>query len=265
MHYERVLVALDDGQTASRVLSVATMLARAWDARLDPIHVPAELPGHPPRTQPTPRLLAPGDPAEALLTEAGNDPDATLLTLGTRALPAASELVFGSVCATVVRRLRAPVVIVAPHAATPERPPRRIVVPLDGSTTADAILPVASRWARSLHCSLELLHVVYPPGDPRQGEVRLPEEVDQVVERLRSHAAALSAEGVDASWRLHEATSSGAGIVDHARRTSTDIIAMATHGRGALARLMAGSTTIEVVRHTALPVLALRPAGLDTE
>ena len=265
MHYDRVLVALDGRQTTPAALTAATTLAQAWRARLDPVHVPHDRSGPPPETHPAARLLDPGDPAETLLAEAGRDADATLLVLGTRARTAATEAVFGSVCSTVLRRMAAPMVIVGPAAAPPERQPRRIVVPVDGSTTADTILPVVSRWAGSLHCSLHLVHVIYPPGDVRQGEVRLPEEVDQVVERLRSHVDTLASEGVESTWQLHEATSSGAGIVDHAQRNHADLIAMSTHGRSALARLLVGSTTMEVLRRTRLPVLTLRPTGLDTD
>lgn len=264
MHYDRILVALDHGQTTPATLTAATTLAEAWRARLDPVHVPPAPSAPPPETDPAARLLDPGDPAETLLAEAGRDADEALLVLGTRARAAVTQAVLGSVSSTVLRRLYAPMVIVGPAAAPPERPPRRIVVPLDGSTTADTILPVASRWASSLGCSLHLVHVIYPPGDPRQGEVRLPEEVDEVVARLRSHVQTLASEGAESTWQLHEATSSGVGIVDHAERDAADLIAMSTHGRSALARLLAGSTTVEVLRRTRLPVLALRPGGLDS-
>jgi nucleotide-binding universal stress UspA family protein len=48
-------------------------------------------------------------------------------------------------------------------------------------------------------------------------------------------------------------------ILDTAVATDVDLIAMSTHGRGGLARLVLGSVADEVVRRTHVPVLLIRP------
>jgi nucleotide-binding universal stress UspA family protein len=53
--------------------------------------------------------------------------------------------------------------------------------------------------------------------------------------------------------------SPAAAIVEAAPRLGADVIVMATHGRGGLTRLIAGSTASEVLRRTRLPVLLHRP------
>src|SRR5262249_57788631 len=44
-----------------------------------------------------------------------------------------------------------------------------------------------------------------------------------------------------------------------AREKNADLIALATHGRGGLARLLMGSVAEEVLRHSPIPVLLTRP------
>jgi nucleotide-binding universal stress UspA family protein len=51
-------------------------------------------------------------------------------------------------------------------------------------------------------------------------------------------------------------------IVEYAERERFDLIAMATHGRSGLARLLAGSVASRVLERTDLPVLLVRPADL---
>jgi nucleotide-binding universal stress UspA family protein len=50
-------------------------------------------------------------------------------------------------------------------------------------------------------------------------------------------------------------------IVAHAISERTDLIAMATHGRSGLKRLLMGSVTERVLRHSPVPLLACRPGS----
>jgi nucleotide-binding universal stress UspA family protein len=47
-------------------------------------------------------------------------------------------------------------------------------------------------------------------------------------------------------------------ILDYARENPIDLIAMATHGRGGVARMLLGSVADKVVRHSPVPVLTTR-------
>ena len=49
-------------------------------------------------------------------------------------------------------------------------------------------------------------------------------------------------------------------IVDEATRVSAGALAMATHGRGGLKRMVLGSVADEVIRHSHTPVLVYRPS-----
>ena len=50
-------------------------------------------------------------------------------------------------------------------------------------------------------------------------------------------------------------------IVDYAKHNSADYIAMATHGRSGLKRLLLGSVAEVVVRHAQVPVVLYPPSG----
>ncbi|MBX3463664.1 MAG: universal stress protein [Planctomycetes bacterium] len=50
-------------------------------------------------------------------------------------------------------------------------------------------------------------------------------------------------------------------IVDHAAATKADYIAMATHGRSGLRRLLLGSVAELVLRHSRVPVVLYPPAA----
>lgn len=52
------------------------------------------------------------------------------------------------------------------------------------------------------------------------------------------------------------------GITRQAAHRQIDVIAMATHGRTGLARLIAGSVASATVRQSTFPLLLLRPGNL---
>jgi nucleotide-binding universal stress UspA family protein len=50
-------------------------------------------------------------------------------------------------------------------------------------------------------------------------------------------------------------------IVEYAKQHDVDLVAMSTHGHGALKRLVVGSVSESVLRATPTPVLMYRPEG----
>ena len=69
--------------------------------------------------------------------------------------------------------------------------------------------------------------------------------------------AATTAPGTTSSGVID--MSIGRAILDEAARCGAGAIAMATHGRGGIARLVLGSVADEVIRHSTLPMLIYRP------
>ncbi|MGH7279552.1 MAG: universal stress protein [Candidatus Rokuibacteriota bacterium] len=141
---------------------------------------------------------------------------------------------------------------------------RRMLVPLDGSPVAETIIPFVSRIARPLGLEIVLLRAVpaVPPqvveGGARHMVIdntdRLRQEADDY---LRATADGLSTNGfrVLTAVRVGDAATE---IVAGARECQVDVIAMTTHGRTGLGRLLFGSVAEAVLRRAHVPVLTMR-------
>jgi nucleotide-binding universal stress UspA family protein len=135
---------------------------------------------------------------------------------------------------------------------------RRMLVPLDGSRLAEGILPHVQELAKSLAAELVLLRVAFahafPGGDPIQAQVTAVQEAEDYVSGL---AHTLQQEGVrtEAKVRYGDPVEE---ILDHVARDHIDLIAMATHGRTGLARVVLGSVAENVLRQTPVPMLLVR-------
>lgn len=133
----------------------------------------------------------------------------------------------------------------------------RILVPLDGSRLAEAVLPAASSLASALGASLVLLHVLEhePPaqvhGEPHLDSV---EEARAYLERL---ADELRARGVSVETNVHErpVEDVATAIDAHTHELDADLIAMCTHGHTNLLTRLLGSIAERILRGGSVPIL----------
>lgn len=149
-----------------------------------------------------------------------------------------------------------------------------ILVPLDGSVRAEAILPHARAWAQATDSALHLLRVIRPPEvpDPLTGEVEpgtIPyatweAEWRQAHSYLDAVAAPLTAAGLVAQVDIHEGDPATAIVTHAAVAPQVEGIAMTTHGRSGLDRVLFGSVAEAVIHAVPKPVLVIR-ARADTE
>ncbi len=147
---------------------------------------------------------------------------------------------------------------------------QKIVVALDGSETAEAVLPHVVPLAQKFGGTVTLVRARTPmiavvgamdggavPGAPTDPTPILDAEAEDIEKYLASVAAQLSKQGV----RVEQADPEGpaaAAVVDYAREAGADLIALTTHGRGGLERAVFGSVADSVLRHTPCPVLLVR-------
>lgn len=134
----------------------------------------------------------------------------------------------------------------------------RILVPLDGSPIAEAILVHVRRFLRVRDADVILFQAVPLPVqaglDYAPTLTRLKGEAEQY---LRPIAERLKREGVNARFIVRVADEAH-GILDVAREELVSLIAMATHGRSGLPRFVFGSVTEKVLRASDAPVLVMR-------
>jgi nucleotide-binding universal stress UspA family protein len=134
----------------------------------------------------------------------------------------------------------------------------KILVPLDGSTTAEAAVPIALRLARAENATLTLLMVTSAHAAPDPAPV----EADLVPIRaaqgyLESARRRLAADYPSVSTAVWRGTAA-AGIVRAAQEYGVDQIVMTTHGRTGAERDMFGSVADAVLRAAPMPVLVIR-------
>lgn len=153
----------------------------------------------------------------------------------------------------------------AAHAALPAAPARVILVPLDGTTGSEAVLETIGEIARAEGASVRLLSV-HPPVHEVEVEGRIVAYADQETERVETEARAyfervatsLGDVSVSFAVRFGEPAKQ---IVAEGEAASATLIAMATHRRTGLARIIKGSVAERVERTTTIPVMLVQYGG----
>jgi len=179
----------------------------------------------------------------------------------------------GSVADKLLRHLPVPVLLVRPRKEprdlTAEPAPRRVLIPLDGSALGEQILEPALALGGLTQAEYTLLDIVEPMlvlGDEMGAfatgaaaaaiHAQLPEEgrkyLSGVVQRL-------AARGLTVQSKIAVDQAATEAILEEATTGGYDLIALATHGRGGLARLLLGSVADKVLRGATVPVLVYRP------
>lgn len=143
---------------------------------------------------------------------------------------------------------------------------KRVLVPLDGSMVAEGILPFIMEIAGPLDMQVVLLRVLVPvPPMAVEGTNRVTiENVEkrraEAEEYLAPVAAELRVKGVRATTEVRRGEPV-AEILEGARDAEADLIAMTTHGRSGLGRLLFGSVAEAVLRQAEIPVFLMRLAN----
>ncbi len=206
------------------------------------------------------------------------DQQAGLIVMTTHGRGGLSRAWLGSVADRLIRARPSPVLLVRPDSDGPRQakwPPARVLVPLDSTPLSEEAFTPLAELVSPDGTELVLLRVVepFPPLEPFP-------DVAIVVDRSGTQAAldAANAEQLKAAEhdlegtaerlresgrrvRTHVAVQSSAAraILEYANETEVDLIALATHGRGVLARAFMGSVADKVMRGATMPVLIVPP------
>ncbi|HWP39410.1 MAG TPA: universal stress protein, partial [Tepidisphaeraceae bacterium] len=146
---------------------------------------------------------------------------------------------------------------------------KHMLLPLDGSALAEQVLEHAVALGAPMQAEYTLLQAIdpvilgYAPAAYAMGLDEL------IIEQSRAAAQAYLA-GIAERLRaesLHVQTCitigpPAAAILEYAHTHQVDLIALATHGRGGLARLLLGSVADKVVRGASVPVLVYHPQAV---
>jgi nucleotide-binding universal stress UspA family protein len=178
----------------------------------------------------------------------------------------------GSVADHLVRSLDVPVLLVRPRdGGAAELQPVQggdILVPLDGSPLAEGALEPSKALARAWDAEIALIQVIEPLTLATDPPMIASTVYDERLTTIRRDAANDYLEGVAERLRADGIRPSSAAVLgmgpveallDLARPERYGAVAIATHGRGGLRRMVLGSVADKLVRGADIPVLVCRP------
>lgn len=209
-----------------------------------------------------------GSPA-GLVTDIAERIGADLVVMTTHGAGGFTPDWLGSVADSVIRHSHRPVLALPENDSHLDEPftPRTILVTLDGSDRAAAILPIARDIAVAFGANVELMRVVAPyvPGDvvatlaaDRPDPFGVDAETVHAKKALDDAAVMLQKAGLKTTATVRVDLSPTRCMLDHVKATNPGCIAIATQGRG-LSRIFLGSVADKLIRSAGRPVLVLRP------
>jgi nucleotide-binding universal stress UspA family protein len=216
-------------------------------------------------------LVDVGQPARHILDRAETLP-ADMIVMGTHGASGFEHLVLGSVTEKVLRKARCPVLTVPPRThAVSKLPFRHLLCPVDFSDSSLEALELALALAAGSSSMLTLLHVIEWPWEepPPPVSSELPPEQAAALAEYRRYVEKSAMARLD-TLTPHEAQNrcdvarrvvhgkSHVQILRVATEVDADLIVMGVHGRNVADVMLFGSTTNQVVRRAACPVLTLR-------
>jgi len=140
----------------------------------------------------------------------------------------------------------------------------KIIVPLDGSKRAEKILPHLEELAKRYKAKVIFLHVIeYKAILTSEGEyINLTDqEFDQAKKQAETHLAGIQGEFREKNIESQSRVIFGSvveGIINIAAQEAVDLIALASHGRGGLARVFYGSVAAGLLHRVDRPLLIIR-------
>jgi nucleotide-binding universal stress UspA family protein len=147
---------------------------------------------------------------------------------------------------------------------------KRVLIPLDGSELAEAILPFVEQVAGPLDAEVVLVRVVeavsaaeaialagvVAPDTFAVREMEAKQYLHEVERRL-------SKKGLRVRTRIALGPPAAA-ILGAVQTSAVDLVAMTTHGRSGLSRALFGSIAESVLRASPVPVLLIRKPAAHT-
>ncbi len=223
------------------------------------------------------RTVDTDEPMADALARVAADVGADLVAMTTHGRGAFARFWLGSVSDEFLRQSPVPVLVLRPKEGTapPDLAGRprlaHLIVPLDGSDLAERIVEPAVKVGSAFGADYTLVLVLDSLNDPdavaRIKQPDLPDSVNPTTPKQRAEeyldrvARSIGERHGSARTTLVREGSPAEVVLGLAGKDPAAGIALATHGRSGLTRLLMGSVADEVVRKAPGPVLVYHPAG----
>jgi len=223
------------------------------------------------------QVILQGDPAAFIVMFAATQ-GVDLIVMATHARGGVDRWSLGSVADEVMRKSPVPVMLTRADSETKRTDtllPKRILVPLDGSTKSEWIMPIVVAVADIAQSEIVLLHVL-----PQH-------ESDALMPAVHDNATDPAYDIVATTWGTRhavdylEAVARRYGIPDRpgtalvrvgeppahilgtAVQEAVDLIAITTHGRSGVRRFALGSVATRIVQESRLPLLTISVGAIE--
>lgn len=135
-----------------------------------------------------------------------------------------------------------------------------LLVPLDGTRMAEAVLPLVGVLAQKSGARVTLLHVLEqaPPAAVHgQSHLRSADEANAYLKKI---AEERFLEGATVDWHVHQRRIPDVAhsLADHAEELQPDLIVMTNHGHRWIRDRLFGTIAQQVIQQTSIPVLMVR-------
>jgi nucleotide-binding universal stress UspA family protein len=144
---------------------------------------------------------------------------------------------------------------------------KHILIPTDGSATADKAVDAGFEFARETHAKVTVFTAVPEYQLPTEAEMMARRAVSLDEHERRSQvkarkildtAAARAPAGVEVGTDYVQSDRPYSAIIEAAKRNGCDVIFIGSHGRKGLQELLHGSQTHDVLTHSDIPTLVYR-------
>jgi nucleotide-binding universal stress UspA family protein len=278
-----VVIAIDDSDFSARALPIARHVAHLWHSHLILAHA---TPPH--QRQLDIKLLlleqelrdegvdaeavsSTASPAQAIV-DVASERHAQLIVMASHQRRGFDRWLHGSVTEEVLSTTPTPLLVVPAHAELAMDGKLRVLMPLDGSRVGEAALSFLRQHSTSRPLELRLVRIVsvtpfYVGVETSLASYELtPAEIDAEVESATEYvseqARTIIDPRIDARHEVVQTSDSIArSILDVAQARRADMIAIGTHAKAGVARLILGSISEEVLERSLVPVLLVRQVG----
>jgi nucleotide-binding universal stress UspA family protein len=187
---------------------------------------------------------------------------ADLIVIGPHADGEGGAPLLGTTADGVLRSAGAPVLVVR---GTVPAPPARLLVATDPTEPGTGIVDAALGWAGAFSSRAEggtpvRLDVVHVILDVVSGTMPFSQATVEPGGNPEIREAAARSPGVDVQERVLFGESAVHAVLEYARETSPDLLVAGSHGRGAIARALVGSTSSALARQAPCSVLLVPPS-----
>ncbi len=206
-----------------------------------------------------------GNPADTILKTI-EERHAGVLALATHGRSGLGRWWYGSVAGEIAQQAAIPRIIVGPKVLS--QPTKAIkvdgvLVPLDGSKLSESALDHGVRIAKAFGAALHIVQAISPVSQtylfdiPSVTSVDIQSKIEEGVEEYVKTCGQRHAAEVDVKMSVLRGPPADV-LVDYVEAQGIDLVVMASHGRGGLARVALGSVADRMLQSDA-PVFLIRP------